>query len=48
MMTGLGIVLGLVLVVIAAIYGIVKLVLGFIGFVGGNVANGFDKIRNRK
>lgn len=47
MLTGLGIVLGIVLVVIAAIYGIVKLVLGFLGFVGGNIANGFDKVRRK-
>ena len=47
MLTGLGIVLGIVLVVFAAIYGIVKLVLGFLGFVGGNIANGFDKVRSK-
>ena len=48
MLTGLGIVLGIILLVLAGVYGIVKLVLSAIGSIAGNVANGFDKIRNRK
>lgn len=47
MMTGLGIVLGVLLLVLAAIYGIVKLVLGFIGFVSGSVANTYNKVRKK-
>lgn len=47
MMTGLGIVLGVLILVLAAIYGIAKLVLGFIGFVGGSVADGIKKVRKQ-
>ena len=48
MMTGIGIVIGIVLIVLAGVYGIIKLVLGAIGFIGGTVANAADKVRNRK
>lgn len=47
MMTGIGIVVGIVLIVLAAIYGIIKLVLGAIGFIGGTVMNGVDKVRRK-
>ena len=45
MLTGLGIVVGVILLVLAGVYGIVKLVLSAIGFIGGNVANAFNKAR---
>lgn len=47
MLTGLGIVLGVILLVLAGVYGIVKLVLSAIGFIGGNVVKGFDKARRK-
>lgn len=47
MMTGIGIVLAVILLVLAGVYGIVKLVLSAIGFIGGNVANAFNKARKK-
>ncbi|MBO7366810.1 MAG: hypothetical protein J6U28_08970 [Bacteroidales bacterium] len=43
----LGIVLAILVVIIAAIYGIVKIGLGGIGMIVGAFRNGFDKIRNK-
>ena len=41
----LGIILGILVVIIAAIYGIVKIGLGGIGMIVGAFRNGFDKVR---
>ena len=41
----LGVILAILVVIIAAIYGIVKLGLGGIGMICGAVKNGFDKVR---
>lgn len=41
----LGIILAILVVIVAAIYGIVKLSLGGIGMIAGAIRNGFDKVR---
>lgn len=41
----LGIILAILVVIVAAIYGIVKLSLGGIGMIAGALKNGFDKVR---
>lgn len=43
--TTLGVIIAILLVIIAAIYGIVKIGLGGIGMIVGAVKNGFDKVR---
>lgn len=44
-LTTLGVILAILVVIVAAIYGIVKLGLGGIGMIVGAVRNGFDKVR---
>ncbi len=44
-LTTLGVILAILVVIVAAIYGIVKLGLGGIGMICGAVKNGFDKVR---
>lgn len=41
----LGVVTAILVIIVAAIYGIVKLGLGGIGMIIGAVKNGFDKVR---
>lgn len=43
----LGVIIAIVLVVVAAAYGIFKLVLGGIGMIAGGVRNGFDRVRRK-
>lgn len=43
--TTLGVVLAILVVIVAAIFGIVKIGLGGIGMLIGAVRNGFDKVR---
>lgn len=43
----LGVILAILVVIVAAIYGIVKLGLGGIGMICAAFRNGFDKVRRK-
>ena len=44
-LTTLGIIIGVGIVIIGAVYGFARIVLGIIGGAGGMIANAFNKVK---